>query len=349
MRTLKNIPEPRFIKNILLSNIKRLSKPYKLTLAVTYKCNSRCKTCNIWRKEPGDELDAGEIKNIFSHARPSWINITGGEPFLRDDLYRIFKAAKEASDPYILNITTNGMLKDKVAEELEKASCMGLKNLISVVSIDGPRKTNDMIRGRGAWKRAVKTYNVLRSMQDEGKLKAYIGYTISSLNPGAFPLLYEELKKHVPDIRIDDFHFNVFHNSSHYYGNMGIMCKDVNSMMNDISTIRSMRNGPLSPVKLLGDTYLKKMKDYMLRAVTMKCAALSSSCFINPLGDVYPCIHHDVRLGNLRDHGYDIKSIWEAQVTKDERERIKRRECPGCWTPCEAYQTILANLLMSAF
>ena len=78
-------------KKLLMSNYKRLSSPCKITFAITYACTFLCKTCNIGRnylanpkKTKEGELSYEEIGNIFKKSKPSWIQITGGEPFMRD-------------------------------------------------------------------------------------------------------------------------------------------------------------------------------------------------------------------------------------------------------------------------
>lgn len=62
--------------------------------AVTYRCNSRCQNCNIWQKEPEDELTLTEIIKFFTVnqdllKKVKSVQLTGGEPFLRDDLPQI--------------------------------------------------------------------------------------------------------------------------------------------------------------------------------------------------------------------------------------------------------------------
>ena len=52
----------------------------------------------------------------------------------------------------------------------------------------------------------------------------------------------------------------------------------------------------------------------------------------------------DAPLGNLRDAGFSLPALWNAAGTLARRREIVEEKCPHCWTPCEAYQTILANL-----
>jgi MoaA/NifB/PqqE/SkfB family radical SAM enzyme len=84
-----------FSTNILLSAFGGLKHPYKLTFAITNKCNLKCKTCNIWQRKPENELTFAEIDKFFAANNYfNWIDLTGGEIFLRKDLPDISRSIK---------------------------------------------------------------------------------------------------------------------------------------------------------------------------------------------------------------------------------------------------------------
>ena len=58
--------------------------PFSLVVSVSYRCNSRCKTCGVWRI-PSEELTVDEWRKVFSHLgrAPFYLTFTGGEPFLQ--------------------------------------------------------------------------------------------------------------------------------------------------------------------------------------------------------------------------------------------------------------------------
>ncbi len=62
-------------------------KPVDALLAVTYRCNARCVMCGIWKSDPCSETPAETYRKLPSTLRD--INLSGGEPFLRDDLAAI--------------------------------------------------------------------------------------------------------------------------------------------------------------------------------------------------------------------------------------------------------------------
>jgi MoaA/NifB/PqqE/SkfB family radical SAM enzyme len=327
---------------MFLSNIKRLKEPYKVNLACTYRCNMRCRNCNIWKRKPESELTVDEIGKVFSNLNIEWLNLTGGEPFLREDLVDIVRAIKERSDPYILNITTNGFLTDKIVSDFREIADMGIPRILCGISVDGPEREHDSLRGmRGSWDRAVSTYKDLISLSLQD-LNVFFSYTISSSNSTLFHKTMEDIRERVSDVKKSDFHFNIFHTSEHYYSNP----RERSFLSSVPDYLKSVPEGSRFPPAFLRKRYVKHASEYIDKLGTgLKCASLSSSCFIDPYGNVYPCIHFNRNLGSLRDNGYDITRIWKSEDTEMTRKDIAEKKCPGCWTPCEAYQTILANLL----
>ena len=50
-------------------------------------------------------------------------------------------------------------------------------------------------------------------------------------------------------------------------------------------------------------------------------------------------------MGRLRDTAMRLADIWNAPATAELQEEIWQGQCPQCWTACEAYQSILGNVL----
>ena len=80
------------------------------TVIVTYRCNARCNMCNRYKKpsKPEEELTIETIKKL----PPMYFtNITGGEPFIREDLADIVRELYKKSDRIV--ISTNGFFTDR--------------------------------------------------------------------------------------------------------------------------------------------------------------------------------------------------------------------------------------------
>jgi len=97
-----------------------LPMPINYTISLLYSCNSRCSTCNIYKKK-AKNLTLSEYRTIFKHLgkSPYWITFSGGEPFLREDIAEICKAAYDQCRPRIINIPTNGILTETIISQVE--------------------------------------------------------------------------------------------------------------------------------------------------------------------------------------------------------------------------------------
>jgi radical SAM protein with 4Fe4S-binding SPASM domain len=332
-------------KNILASNMGRLAFPYKLTFCITYWCNYKCKTCNIWQRKPQNELSLDEIAEFFSKSnRFNWIDFTGGEVWLRKDFTDIVEAAiRNCSNLLMVHFPTNGYMTDQIVTGVERIVRMRPPKLTITVSTDGDEKVNDYVRGiEGGWRRQIETYKRLHAIRG---VDVFLGMTLSSLNADQYDKAFAAAKAECPWLTPDDFHMNVAHESGHYYGNLGSgMLGGRKQIVDQVDHYRSLRKR-FTPISLLERRYLKHAKTYLRTGFTpMRCHALNSSCFVDSWGDVYPCGMYDAKIGSLRDYGYDLGVIWDLPRTRQLQKEIWDYSCPQCWTPCEAYQSILGNL-----
>lgn len=118
----------------------------------TYACDSKCVHCiSAGKKAVPDEINTEDAKKIVDQAcdfGASFFGITGGQPFLRKDLFEVLDYATKLG----LNtsiITDGRLLDDKAFEKI-------VKNQTKIsISIDGAKKTNDAIRGKGAYAAAA--------------------------------------------------------------------------------------------------------------------------------------------------------------------------------------------------
>ena len=343
-------------KQVVLSNVRRLSFPYKLTFAVTYRCNSRCKTCNIWKKKSIDELSKEEIEHFFRNSNEfSWIDLTGGEPSLRKDFVDICRAIHHhCKQLVLLHFPTNGYLTDKIVNDVKEIRKLGSSyRIVITVSTDGDEELNDEIRGiKGAWRRQIETFIRLREIKN---VETVIGMTLSQFNFDKFESTFRSIKEVLPWITENDFHLSLMNYSDIFYDNMDqkeytrdpIKKKKVlGGMMQSAERYKRMIGVPKNPRAFLEHTFLKRSKSYLTTGKTpLPCHALRSSCFIDPTGEVFPCITFNHPLGNLRNYNYDLGRIWNLEASKLLQKKIYDYKCPQCWTGCDGYQTIMGNLI----
>jgi radical SAM protein with 4Fe4S-binding SPASM domain len=333
---------------LLRSTITRPSAPLKLNFCLTYWCQYRCKTCNIWQRKPVDELTTGEIVTfVRENPHLTWVDFTGGEIFLRPDIDAVFDAAVSGWRRLaLLHFPTNGFLTDRIVSSVEKIAGRGPAQTVVTVSLDGDEQTNDEIRGiKGGFQRQIATFNALRRIPG---ITTVFGVTLSAYNLGRFARTFEACARECPGLTIHDVHLNVAQVSGHYYGNSDStgMRPDPVLVRQELAAYRRLRGRPRSLAQMLENRYLGYLDEFLQTGRTpMPCHALRASCFIDPWGVVYPCITYSTPIGRLRDTGMRLDPIWNAAATRQMQAEIWEGQCPQCWTACEAYQSILGNAL----
>jgi len=333
----------------LEANFRRPSHPYKLTFCITFWCNYRCQTCNIWQLKPRDELRLDEIQAFFKRSsRFLWVDLTGGEVWLRKDFVDVCEAVTtNCRNLLLLHFPTNGYLTDKIVAGTKEIRKMSAEKLIITVSTDGDEAMNDRIRGiEGGWRHQLETFRRLREIPG---VTVVLGMTLSAANVDHFPDAFAAVKREIPWLGYEDFHVNIVHESAHYLGNTSL---DLRRNVAPAALARAaeeygrLRGRPMHPVAFLERAYLKRVRRYLETGQTpMRCHALRSSCFVDSWGNVFPCTIYDRKLGNLREVDYDLATIWNQADTRAVQSEIWESNCPNCWTPCEAYQSILGNLV----
>ena len=334
---------------LALANVTRLSSPLKVNFALTYWCQYRCKTCNIWKLRPTDELSTDEILAFVArNAGISWLDVTGGEIFLRKDIEEVLAAFASWRSLALLHFPTNGFLTDRIVAACERLARIGGPQVIVTVSVDGDAALNDDVRGiQGGFDRQMATLRALRRIAG---VRVVVGMTLSPHNMGALERTFQACQRHCPGLGIADFHVNVAQVSPHYYHNAGLdAVPRQDAAIRELRLYRSMRGRPRSVPDWIESSYLHHLESYLRTGeVPMRCHSLRSSCFIDPWGTVFPCITYSRPVGSLRDHGMSLASIWESAATASLQREIWEGNCPRCWTACEAYQSILGNLVRRA-
>ncbi len=336
----------------LRSNFTHLERPYKLNFAVTYNCQSRCLTCNIWDIRPKGELTIEEIRDFASKNNYfKWITITGGEPFLRSDIVEIVKAFREScKDLYIVTIPTNSLCSMSMVEQkIRQMLALGVPRLVMTVSLDGYRELHDKIRGiPGNFDKAMENYRMMMNIKkDNPNLDAIFGYTMSKYNVGEFDKTFQAVKQIFPNVTYDDFHINLAQTSETYYKNTDLDISPVGNQVavEELKQIYSKRDKRYDPMHMVENAFLKHLIDFAASGRSpVKSRSLDLSLFLDGWGNVYPSIMWNKKIGNIREAGYDLAKIWTSNEAEEVRKQIKEGNEPNEWTSCEAYQTLTGSI-----
>ena len=336
----------------LKSNFSSLERPYKLTFAITYWCQSRCIMCNIWEARPKGELSLDEIRRFASkNTFFKWLEITGGEPFLRNDIVEIARSFAESSDGLaLLTIPTNSLCNhDMVEAKLEQILGLGIPRVAITVSLDGYRELHDRIRGiPGNYDKAIDMYRRLQALKERHKNLFFVfGYTMLKENQGQFEATYRAVKRDIPQIRYEDFFVNVGQLSEIYYtnsSNQGVLA-DRGVMAEEIERVIKARGTGMRAEQILERAFLRRLVKYVkTNKSPMRSRSLDASLFMDSFGNVYPSIMWGRRIGNIKDSGFDLDAIWNCKDAEEVRKLIKEGKEPDGWTACEAYQTLVGDM-----
>ena len=322
--------------------------PFKLTLICTWTCDCKCRMCNIWeRPKPPDRMTVEEVRTFFRKNRGlSWVNLSGGEIFTRPDSTELVSAVvEECRDLYLLDFPTTGQNTRKVVEGVEAALARGVPRLLVTLSLDGAGEEHDEVRRiQGAYARVTRTFRRLREIDRPG-FGVFFGVTLSSYNRGALLRILERVAEDIPGVTEKDFHVNLAQESAHYYGNEGSQPAEA-AGLGDLEKFLARRGRSLHPVAMLERMYQKRLRGFVESGRSpVACRALRSSIYVGPTWQVFPCTMWDAPLGNLRDTGFDLAPLWASKEAEERRRDIDRGACPHCWTPCEAYPSLLAQVL----
>ncbi len=341
----------KLVYNVLRARVKK--KPYKINFTVTSFCNSKCITCNIWQNPISkEELTIDEIGKIFDNLPDTvcWLSLTGGEPFSRKDFSDIILLAiKKIPNLALIGIPTNGLYQSRILETAEQI--MKIKNhprIIITSSIDGPCEVHDYVRGiKGSFEKTWETYSKLKklTMQDKN-FTAGIETTVSNKNVDKIYSFLETLLKEKHRVTLTFAHEAYLYQNVSGQGPLGIVPVNIGEIERIVSLfMKKFRFW--SPQDIIEKNYLKKVANYLAKPSekVVPCMSLITTMSINAFGKVTPCLMWGKQIGNLRETNHDISKIYNSQVSDETRKQIKENNCPNCWTPCEAYQSILWDKL----
>ncbi len=306
---------------------------------ITDLCNLRCPHCYQKEFSNDSELNLSQLKIIADQiiaALKKWntkgrIALTGGEPFLKKELFPILKYLENSEYIWRIGILTNGVLiKDEIIEKLKS-----LKKLYYIqISLDGAtEKTNDFIRGKGSYKRAIESFRLLQ----EHKINRRLMFTVHKKNFQEVPSLIDlVIKENIDTLTIERF---VPEGKGAEFRDWFLSKNEIYELFQQIYRRAEMeyRKGTsLKIIKyrtlwaLLNPEIAKKPNVPLEIDLGGMCSIGMDSLTILPDGTVLPCRRLPIPIGNLLKD-----SIFKIWYTSDILWKIRDKnnlhgKCKGC-------------------
>lgn len=319
-----------------------------LIVNVTNRCNSSCKYCwisNSQLKTTTNELTTSEIKKILTKAPKIGVAIiTGGEPFLRDDLYEIVMSLRGRTRTIV--ITTNGIETKKIKTLLNRLNTPLNFQLVFAFSIDGPEEYHNQVKGNSkAYQNMLNSYQEVKNT-DQKNIKTSFAFTYTASNQKYLRETISLLKKIVkPNSLTVTFPRGAIPSSE-------LSNLDTNTYLKTCADIRRYNN--ISSLLKMGKTF-GSLIDWIKRRLivqiyknkpplpSIKCIAGKKVIEILPDGDVPICELRSEILGNLREHNYNLIELLHTKQAKIMLNTLKKNPCI-CTHECFLGPTIVFNL-----
>lgn len=290
----------------------KLGIPLSVQLDLTYRCNERCVHCYLDHDDHG-EMTTAEIKGLLdqlAEAGVFFLILSGGEIFLRKDLFEIVAYARKLS--FSVKLKTNAVMIRKA--RAERIATLGVESVqISVYSHRA--EIHDAItKLPGSFRRTIEGARLLKASgvrvsfanvlmkhnaddyPEVRALAAEIGVGFS-IDPTITPMMDGD--RSTLDLNVDRERLEeVFHDSS-LVGNAEEFC--------------APPSGPLAEKDALD---------------TLPCSAGHTACYISPYGDVFPCVQFPLHSGNVRKTRF--LDVWQRSPQLTEVRAITVADLQGC-------------------
>jgi len=303
----------------------------------TLRCNANCKHCgsrageNINIKE---ELTTEEIKNTLKSiankldASKILLNITGGEPLVRKDLFEVMDYAHNDLG-FEWGITTNGLLiNDDIIEKMKKTGISTMS-----ISIDGVGETHDNFRRiKGAYNNTI---NNIKKLQNDKFLKTFQITTV--INKSNINQL-EDLYKVMEDLEVDSWRIVNMDPIGRAMDNDNLSL-DKNDYINLLDFIENKRKKSKFDVTYGCSHFLGMKRENTVRANCFFCFSGFTTASILYNGDIYVCPNverrKDLIQGNVKKD--DFVDVWQNKFKWFRNlDKFKVGECATCedWKYC---------------
>lgn len=311
--------------------------PLFLTLFVTTRCHAACGHCLCGpadqRTPAEDELTLAELRRMATRLPPTpKLLLTGGEPFLRQDLADIAAAFHDgASRTRQITIPTTGWHTQRILAFLDALlpSRTGLE-LELQLSIDGVGAEHDAIRGQGAFERLMHTWSALQAARARyPRLVPRFNFTFSHATQHGFDRSFEHVTRTLGCDRMDMV--LVRGRTADPTFEQGVDLELYRSAAARLQILEDRRAADRPLGRLLAARPALEREIIAKHAAgepqLKGCTAGSLVAVVTERGELMPCELRDDSFGNLRDVDFDLSALWHSTRAVAFRDEVQQGGC----------------------
>jgi radical SAM protein with 4Fe4S-binding SPASM domain len=322
---------------------------YMVTWRCTRKCVGNCLYCSYTpqyaRESEADTNTAYKIVDEVYYFGSPWFGISGGEPLVRPDIFDVIEYAKKIG--FEVSLITSGFAFDE-----KRLNNLTRHEVHTAVSVDGTRTSNDLIRGKGSYDKAL---FAMKKLSENGILDCVVT-TMTRLN----------IKDCVDTVRLAEEYgarMVVFHNLVPV-GRAGTNMPDLapspeeyEYAFNEIYDAQVKYQGKVH-VNVYAPFYARIVREknpvdfwnWYNDGFLGKCSIGGKYISVTENGDYRSCgFNENYRLGNIKQKG--LKKAWDELQESELHQKLRdksnikgrcgvceyREICGGCRTRAEYY------------
>ena len=284
----------------------------------TYRCLQKCSMCHVWKfpTAPEEEFPPELLEKL---PRLSFCNITGGEPFLRQDIEEIAARLKRKARRVV--VSTNGYLTAEIVGLARRHPDLGFR-----ISLEGLPSVNDELRGtKDSFDHGLRTLLELKRL---GLKDIGFATTVSGRNAADMLLLHELARR----LKVE-FATAAAHNSFYFHKSDNVI-EDTDQVVSCFQRLAAEQLRSWRVKDWFRAYFNEGLAGYVQgRPRPLPCGGGSQVFFLDPFGEILPCNGMEERLwklglGNLRDQTFP--EIWNSPRAVEVRKKV--RDCPkNCW------------------
>ena len=314
----------------LISRTVRKHQPLSVHFDLTYRCNERCVHCYLDHDDHGEltTVECLAVMEELAKAGTLFLTFSGGEIFLRPDLYEILAEARRLH--FDISLKTNALLVTK--ERAARLREFGVRRVQISIYSDAPEVHDAITKVPGSLRRTLAAIPLLIEQGLQVKLACPLMRENLLAYRGVMALAEKIGVPYVLDLTITPM----------MDGNEGPLAHRV-----PVSSLLPVMQDPMLHAckpQLSADA-ARAMEEYPAAigsAVSsgmesaayedLPCSAGHNSCYISPYGDVYPCVQLPQAAGNLRRERFS--DIWYHAPQLERLRGIRESQLPVC-SRCE--------------
>jgi len=285
-------------------------------IIVTYRCNAKCHMCHTWQypTKPAEEITPEIVSKLPNNL--DFINITGGEPFLRLDLDKIIEVALPKTKRLV--ISSNGYFTDRMVALAKKFPQVGVR-----ISIEGLPTANDQLRGiKGGFDRGLRSLLELKAL---GLKDIGFGMTVSDVNAKDMIELYRLAESMGLEFATASTHNSYyFHKHDNTFKDPEMVAREFERLSYELLKTKKVKSWFRAYFNYGMANYVRGGKRLL------PCEVGTDMFFVDPFGKMFPCNGMDIEMpmGDLTKQSFE--EIWHSEQAENVRKAVK--QCgKSCW------------------